>query len=226
MRKIINSATTQYEPVLTEELVLDDRPISGSFNSITSDAVYKAISVDPGNVPPVESTDDGKVLTASYGEGGGSFEWADSPKELPASLGTAGQVLTVNAGGTGVEWATAGGGGGSSDVVVHAYPSDTSTAALTTLYNTIVSEITAGKAVFLTGTSSGGKNYPTIPLICQQTIQDEYQINQLLFSGCFYTTSMAYSGMRSVTVRLSYMADHGDGASAYIDVQVNSWSAT
>lgn len=76
MRKIINSATTQYEPVLTEELVLDDRPISGSFNGITSDAVYNAISVDPGNVPPVESTDNGKVLTASYGEGGGSFEWA------------------------------------------------------------------------------------------------------------------------------------------------------
>lgn len=111
MRKIINSATTQYEPVLTEELVLDDRPISGSFNSITSDAVYKAISVDPGNVPPVESTDDGKVLTASYGAGGGSFEWADSPKELPESLGTAGQVLQVNAGATGVEWATPSGGG-------------------------------------------------------------------------------------------------------------------
>lgn len=78
MRKIINSATTQYEPLLTEELVLDDRPISGSFNGITSDAVYKAISVDPGNVPPVESTDNGKVLTASYGEGGGSFEWAEA----------------------------------------------------------------------------------------------------------------------------------------------------
>lgn len=86
MRKIINSATTQYEPLLTEELVLDDRPISGSFNSITSDAVYKAISVDPGNVPAVESTDNGKVLTASYGEGGGSFEWAAAPvppSELP-----------------------------------------------------------------------------------------------------------------------------------------------
>ena len=153
MRKIINSATTQYQPVLTEELVLDDRPISGSFNSITSDAVYKAISVDPGNVPAVESTDDGKVLTASYGEGGGSFAWAtpsggsdipeysaddadkvlgvvvdssgDTPvasldwvdqpaNELPAQLGTAGQVLTVNSGATGVEWATPSGGGGSS----------------------------------------------------------------------------------------------------------------
>lgn len=106
MRKIINSATTKYEPVLTEELVLDDHPISGSFNSITSDAVYKAISVDPGNVPPVESTDDGKVLTASYGAGGGSFEWGTVPSELPAVAGNAGKILAVNSGATGTEWVT------------------------------------------------------------------------------------------------------------------------
>lgn len=115
MRKIINSATTQYEPVLTEELVLDDRPISGSFNSITSDAVYKAISVDPGNVPPVESTDDGKVLTASYGEGGGSFEWAAAPSELPDTTGASqGDVLSI--GSSGLEWATPSGGGGGGSV--------------------------------------------------------------------------------------------------------------
>lgn len=113
MRKIINSATTQYEPVLTEELVLDDRPISGSFNSITSDAVYKAISVDPGNVPPVESTDNGKVLTASYGEGGGSFEWASATSELPDTTGASqGDVLSIGA--SGLEWATPSGGGGGS----------------------------------------------------------------------------------------------------------------
>lgn len=123
MRKIINSATTQYEPVLTEELVLDDRPISGSFNSITSDAVYKAISVDPGNVPPVESTDNGKVLTASYGEGGGSFEWAtpEAPQsELPAYSSTeVGKVLGVVADydhiisgqpATALDWVAQGGG--------------------------------------------------------------------------------------------------------------------
>ena len=113
MRKIINSATTQYEPLLTEELVLDDRPISGSFNGITSDAVYKAISVDPGNVPPVESTDNGKVLTASYSEGGGSFEWADAPSELPDTTGASqGDVLAI--GSSGLEWVTPSGGGGSS----------------------------------------------------------------------------------------------------------------
>lgn len=99
MRKIINSATAQYEPVSTDNLVLDDRPISGSFNGITSDAVYKAISVDPGNVPAVESTDNGKVLTASYGEGGGSFAWAtpEAPQsELPEYSSTdVGKVLGV-----------------------------------------------------------------------------------------------------------------------------------
>lgn len=126
MRKIINSATTQYEPVLTEELVLDDRPISGSFNGITSDAVYKAISVDPGNVPPVESTDNGKVLTASYGEGGGSFAWAtpEAPQsELPAYSSTeVGKVLGVVADydnitngqpATILDWVAQGGGGSS-----------------------------------------------------------------------------------------------------------------
>ena len=60
-------------------------------------------------VPTPAAGDSGKVLTAGA-DGTGS--WADAPKELPASLGTAGQVLTVNAGATGVEWATPSGGGG------------------------------------------------------------------------------------------------------------------
>jgi hypothetical protein len=33
-------------------------------------------------------------------------EWKDAPEELPAALGTSGQVLSVNSGATGVEWAT------------------------------------------------------------------------------------------------------------------------
>ena len=197
MRKIINSATTQYEPVLTEELVLDDRPISGSFNGITSDAVYNAISVDPGNVPPVESTDNGKVLTASYGEGGGSFAWAtpeapqgelpayttsdadkvlgvvvdssgDTPvasldwvdqpaNELPEQLGTAGQVLTVNAGATGVEWATPS-GGGSSNVETSDLPqSSDSGADILAAYNAAVAAHTANKAIIGKITGSQGK---------------------------------------------------------------------
>ena len=133
MRKIINSATTQYEPVLTEELVLDDRPISGSFNSITSDAVYKAISVDPGNVPAVESTDNGKVLTASYGEGGGSFAWA-----------------------------TPSGGGGASNVEIISLPqSSASDADILAAYNAAVTAHTANKVIIGKITVSQG-NYKYI----------------------------------------------------------------
>ena len=105
--KIINSETKNYKPLLTDKLVLDDAPKSGSFNAITSDAVYKAISVDPGNVPAVAEGDNGKVLTASYSEGEGSFAWAtpEAPAdELPSIEGNAGKVLAVNSGATGVEW--------------------------------------------------------------------------------------------------------------------------
>lgn len=97
--KIINSETKNYKPLLTDKLVLDDAPKSGSFNAITSDAVYKAISVDPGNVPAVAEGDNGKVLTASYSEGEGSFEWAtpEAPQsELPDYSSTeVGKVLGV-----------------------------------------------------------------------------------------------------------------------------------
>ena len=54
-------------------------------------------------VPSSSPSDAGKVLTV---DSDGSPEWADATTELPASLGTAGQVLTVNSGATGVEWAS------------------------------------------------------------------------------------------------------------------------
>ena len=104
MKKQLVSATKTYQPSYTDELLVDDKPNVGSYNLITSDAVARAISVDPGNVPPVESTDNGKVLTASYSEGTGSFEWATAPNELPSIGSNAGKVLAVNSGATGVEW--------------------------------------------------------------------------------------------------------------------------
>ena len=67
----------------------------------------RAVAGVSGEVPAVEEGDNGKVLTAIYDEGGAAVEWANPPTELPASLGTAGQVLTVNSGATGVEWASA-----------------------------------------------------------------------------------------------------------------------
>ena len=182
MRKIINSATTQYQPVLTEELVLDDRPISGSFNSITSDAVYKAISVDPGNVPPVESTDNGKVLTASYGEGGGSFEWADAPSELPAQLGTAGQVLTVNSGATGVEWATPSGGG--SNVAIISLPqSNASAEDILAAHNAALAAFTANKAIIGTLSVSDGMGGTYSKYIVCTKVWDSLEGYTFQFSG-------------------------------------------
>lgn len=104
MKKQLVSANKTYQPSYPDELLVDDKPNVGSYNLITSDAVARAISVDPGNVPPVESTDNGKVLTASYSEGTGSFEWATVPNELPSIGSNAGKVLAVNSGATGVEW--------------------------------------------------------------------------------------------------------------------------
>lgn len=106
MIKHINSETTDYLDITTDTLVLDDRATEGSFNAITSDAVYKAVSVDPGNVPSVGAGDNGKVLTATVGESGGSFGWASlPPSEIPPyDAECAGMVLAVNAEGTGLEW--------------------------------------------------------------------------------------------------------------------------
>lgn len=52
-------------------------------------------------IPASEAGDSGKVLTAT---GAGSASWQAIPKELPATLGAAGQVLTVNSAASGVEW--------------------------------------------------------------------------------------------------------------------------
>ena len=48
MKKIINSTGEQYKDILTDELVLDATPTEGSFNSVTSDGVAKAIAAGGG----------------------------------------------------------------------------------------------------------------------------------------------------------------------------------
>lgn len=55
-------------------------------------------------VPAVTSGDNGKVLTATYSGGTGSFAWAAASGGLPSVTGNAGKVLTVNSGATGTEW--------------------------------------------------------------------------------------------------------------------------
>lgn len=76
--KCINSEYKQYKPVLTDKLVLDAVPTVNSLNSVTSDAVARAIAGASGEVPVVTESDNGKVLTAIYDEGGPAVEWAEA----------------------------------------------------------------------------------------------------------------------------------------------------
>lgn len=142
LKKVINSATQQFEPVLVDKLVLDAVPTVNSFNSVTSDAVARAVAGASGEVPAVTESDNGKVLKAIYDEGGAAVEWGDAApavtvdqtynalsenpqsgtavsgaiatiKQVPASTASdSSKVLTVNASGN-PEWQTAQGGGSS-----------------------------------------------------------------------------------------------------------------
>lgn len=117
MKKIINSGDRSFEPVLTDNLVLDDRPNLNSFNGITSDAVARAVAGASGEVPQVTESDNGKVLTAVYDEGGAGVEWGVAPSGLPDTTGASqGDVLAI--GSSGPEWATPAAGGGFSPTLV------------------------------------------------------------------------------------------------------------
>ena len=75
--KVINSESQQYRPVLTDTLVLDAVPTVNSFNSVTSDAVARAVAGASGEVPQVTENDNGKVLKAIYDAGGPAVEWGE-----------------------------------------------------------------------------------------------------------------------------------------------------
>lgn len=101
MQKIINSNTAKYQPMLTDNLVLDDKPTVNSFNSVTSDGVARAIAGASGEVPAVTEADNGKILTAIYDAGGAAVEWADAPSGIPDMAGQDGKILgAVDNGGT------------------------------------------------------------------------------------------------------------------------------
>ena len=78
MKKQLVSATKTYQPSYPDELLVDDKANVGSFNLITSDAVARAVAGASGEVPQVTESDNGKVLTAVYDEGGAAVEWAES----------------------------------------------------------------------------------------------------------------------------------------------------
>lgn len=125
MRKIINSATEKYEDELTDNLVLDAVPTVNSFNSVTSDAVARAVAGASGEVPQVTENDNGKVLTAIYDEGGPAVEWAEGGSDYSAGTGVAisdqgaisvkidGSTITTNGEG---QLVAAGGGSGEASV--------------------------------------------------------------------------------------------------------------
>lgn len=92
---------------------VDQSYSASSTNAQSGTAVANAISAVK-QVPSSTSADEDKVLTV---DSNGDAVWANAPTELPASLGTAGQVLTVNSGATGIEWATPSGGGASATIL-------------------------------------------------------------------------------------------------------------
>lgn len=98
--KCINSESKQYKPVLTDKLVLDAVPTVNSLNSVTSDAVARAIAGASGEVPQVTENDNGKVLTAIYDAGGPAVEWAEP--QGGGSVTTVDKAFTVGVNGTGL----------------------------------------------------------------------------------------------------------------------------
>lgn len=84
IKKVINSQSQTFQPILTDTLVLDAVPTVNSFNSVTSDAVARAVAGASGEVPQVTEDDNGKVLTAIYDAGGAAVEWATPEDEVPA----------------------------------------------------------------------------------------------------------------------------------------------
>jgi len=87
MRKIINAEGQEFVPVSTDDLVLDAVPTVNSFNSVTSDAVARAVAGASGEVPAVTENDNGKVLSAIYDAGGPAVEWAEAPSSTVSTSG-------------------------------------------------------------------------------------------------------------------------------------------
>lgn len=116
-----------YQPTLTDKIVLDSVPTVNSLNGVTSDAVARAVAGASGEVPAVTENDNGKVLKAIYDEGGPAVEWAEGGSDYSAGTGVAisdqgaisvkidGSTITTNGEG---QLVAAGGGSGDSFSVI------------------------------------------------------------------------------------------------------------
>lgn len=116
-----------YQPTLTDKIVLDSTPTVNSLNGVTSDAVARAVAGASGEVPAVTENDNGKVLKAIYDEGGPAVEWAAGGSDYSAGTGVAisdqgaisvkidGSTITTNGEG---QLVAAGGGSGDSFSVI------------------------------------------------------------------------------------------------------------
>lgn len=85
IEKIINGGN--YQPTLTDKIVLDSTPTVNSLNGVTSDAVARAIAGASGEVPQVTENDNGKILTAIYDAGGPAVEWGEAPSSTVSTSG-------------------------------------------------------------------------------------------------------------------------------------------
>lgn len=97
LTKIINDENKSYRPVLTDKLVLDAVPTVNSFNSVTSDAVARAVAGASGEVPQVTENDNGKILTAVYDAGGPAVEWAEAQSGPSYTAGNGIDINSSNA---------------------------------------------------------------------------------------------------------------------------------
>ena len=97
-----NSNSYIYDKILSSDGVLYEYEIDDT--TLQATVIIHQVLVDEITAYDVDSDSatSGQVLTA---DGSGGASWTDIPKELPSTLGTAGQVLKVNSGATGVEWA-------------------------------------------------------------------------------------------------------------------------
>lgn len=163
MKKIINSTEREYQPVETQNLVLDAAPTVNSFNGVTSDAVARAIAGASGEVPQVLEGDNGKILTAVYDEGGPAVEWAEAQGGSSYTAGdgiaiSAANEISTKVDGTTIQVNASGaleaiGGDGSGGVQLIPVPA-LNAAVAETLYGVIGNALSAGKLPVLVTTNS------------------------------------------------------------------------